>query len=86
MTRQRVAVLIDGDNVSPKHSAQILIDAATLGQLDIARVYTCGQRNSDWLSMPGYRYMHAGAGKTPRTSCFALMRWRYRPVTISRHF
>ncbi|SOH94575.1 Uncharacterized conserved protein, LabA/DUF88 family [Monaibacterium marinum] len=63
MTRQRVAVLIDGDNVSPKHSAQILTHAATLGQVDIARVYTCGQQNSDWLSMPGYRYMHAGAGK-----------------------
>lgn len=60
---RRVALLVDGDNVSAKHSSRILSQAAQLGRVDVARVYGAANCNSDWLGMPGFRFMHAGAGK-----------------------
>lgn len=59
----RVAVLVDGDNVAPRHAHAILALAATLGRVDVARVYAAVPVPADWLAMPGYRLIHAGAGK-----------------------
>ena len=59
----RVAVLVDGDNVSAAFADQILRCGQRLGRLDIARVYAGANSLSQWLTMAGFRYIHAGAGK-----------------------
>lgn len=59
----RIAVLVDGDNISAVHSEQVLAEAAMLGRVDVARVYVAANTNSTWLITPGYRAMHAGVGK-----------------------
>lgn len=59
----RIAVLVDGDNVSAVHAGQVLAEAARLGRVDVARVYVAANTNSAWLITPGYRAMHAGVGK-----------------------
>ena len=63
MSARRIAVLVDGDNVSPVHAAEILSEGVKLGRVDIARVYTSGAHSTVWLSEPGYRIIHSGAGK-----------------------
>jgi uncharacterized LabA/DUF88 family protein len=63
MIAPRIAVLVDGDNISAKHSSQVILLAEKLGRVDVARVYAAGNQQSDWLTTPGYRLMHAGAGK-----------------------
>lgn len=63
MERRRIAVLVDGDNVSARHSARLLSEAGKLGRIDIARVYAATNPQPDWLSVPGYRFIHAGEGK-----------------------
>ncbi len=63
MSAERIAVLVDGDNISATHSASILSHARKMGRVDVARVYGGAQHSCDWQSAPGYRLMHAGAGK-----------------------
>ncbi len=63
MDIRRIAVLVDGDNVSARHSARVLSEAGRLGRIDIARVYAAANPQPDWLSTPGYRFIHAGEGK-----------------------
>lgn len=63
MLDRRIAVLVDGDNVSAKHSARVFTEARKLGRIDFARVYAAANRQTDWLITPGYRVMHAGVGK-----------------------
>lgn len=63
MTVQRVAVLIDGDNMSARHSPKVIASASALGQVDVTRVYIAANRQTDWHSTPGYRLMHAGTSK-----------------------
>ncbi|MBI1416334.1 MAG: NYN domain-containing protein [Limimaricola sp.] len=60
---QRVAVLVDGDNVAPRYGAQIMAEAERHGRVDIARVYLAANRPSDWLTQPRLRAIHAGHGK-----------------------
>lgn len=63
MAMARVAVLVDGDNVSPKFAARILRVANDMGRVDVARVYSVVDKPSDWQTMPGFRCMGAGIGK-----------------------
>lgn len=63
MADQQIAVLVDGDNVSPKHATRILEEAAKLGQVNVTRVYIAADKPSEWLTKPGFRLMCAGAGK-----------------------
>ncbi|MYM54121.1 NYN domain-containing protein [Thalassovita mangrovi] len=63
MSSRRIAVFVDGDNISAQHSDQVLFEARKLGRVDIARVYADLNKRSDWLNKPGYRLMHAGTGK-----------------------
>lgn len=63
MSSRRLALLVDGDNLSAKHSARLLSEADKRGRVDVSRVYASATRSSDWLATPGYRLMHAGAGK-----------------------
>lgn len=69
---RRVAVLVDGDNLSAVHAEQILTRAAALGRVDAVRVYADANRPSDWLAMPGYRLMHAGTGKNASDLLLAI--------------
>ncbi len=59
----RVAVLVDGDNVSARYAEDILSMAAAAGRVDLARVYAAMNRPTDWVGRAGFRLMHAGAGK-----------------------
>jgi hypothetical protein len=59
----KVAVLVDGDNIGPHHAADIARIAATLGPVQIMRVYLDAQRPSDWHVTPGFHLIHAGSGK-----------------------
>lgn len=63
MSIRRIAVMVDGDNVSPVHAQFILTEAAKLGRVDVARVYASGARPTDWFAMAGYRAVHSGSGK-----------------------
>lgn len=63
MSTARIAVLVDGDNISHSFAPMILAKASTLGRIDIARSYVNGSNPSDWLSKPGFEGRHAGAGK-----------------------
>lgn len=59
----RLAVLVDGDNISASHADYILKVAQQKFRADVVRVYLNAQVNSGWLTAPGYRVMHAGIGK-----------------------
>ncbi|MGL5011896.1 MAG: NYN domain-containing protein [Paracoccaceae bacterium] len=59
----RVAVLVDGDNISGKHAAEIARIAGQKGTAQFRRVYLDAQRASDWHDATGFRLVHAGAGK-----------------------
>ncbi|SEL11508.1 Uncharacterized conserved protein, LabA/DUF88 family [Roseovarius nanhaiticus] len=63
MGTQRIAVLVDGDNINAAHANEILSRAGKLGRVDVARVYAGLNPSCEWLKTPGYRLFHAGAGK-----------------------
>lgn len=67
-----VAVLIDGDNLSGKHTAQIMQVAAALGRPTVLRAYVDAQRPCDWHGVHGFRLMHAGTGKNASDLLLAL--------------
>lgn len=60
MSIYRIAVMVDGDNVSPVHAARILAAATKLGRVDVARVYASGAQPTDWFGVAGYRAMKSG--------------------------
>ncbi|SFN71462.1 Uncharacterized conserved protein, LabA/DUF88 family [Roseovarius lutimaris] len=60
---ERVAVLVDGDNINAMHAEQVRCAGRRLGRVDVTRVYAAANIKSDWLTTPGYRVMHAGSGK-----------------------
>lgn len=59
----RVAVLIDGDNLNAGHFSEIKSQAATMGRLDIVRVYAGNSRANNWQATLGARLVYAGQGK-----------------------
>lgn len=60
---ERVAVLVDGDNISAMLAPAITEIAAGAGQLDAMRVYADARRSKGWHEATGYRLIHAGEGK-----------------------
>ncbi|MBF9035180.1 NYN domain-containing protein [Rhodobacterales bacterium HKCCE2091] len=58
----RVAVLIDGDNVSTDHADRILEIASRGGRPACARAYAA-TASSAWFAVPGIRGFHAGGTK-----------------------
>lgn len=63
MNISRTAILVDGDNISPKHANRILTEGAKLGRTDVIRVYVGAAHPTEWLTAPGFRAFHSGAGK-----------------------
>ena len=58
-----IALFVDGDNISPCFSEEIMTFAKQLGRLDVARVYGGAHPASGWMEAPGFRFVHAGPGK-----------------------
>lgn len=61
--KSRVALMIDGDNLSPEDAGQVILKAAQFGDLTIRRVYGNAQAPAGWTSAPGIRFVHSGSGK-----------------------
>jgi uncharacterized LabA/DUF88 family protein len=59
----RVAVFIDGDNLSATHAKNVLSKADSIGRVDLARVYCNGNSNSKWFDIPGFRALTCGTTK-----------------------
>ena len=59
----RVAVLVDGDNIGAAHAAEIRAVADGTGRVDILRVYGDAARLPDWRKSPGFRFLDAGSRK-----------------------
>lgn len=59
----RVAVFVDGENISAEHAAAILRIVAASGAADIIRVYGNATALKKWDGQPGYRFIHSGTGK-----------------------
>jgi len=65
LTRCRaVALLVDGENLSPDYAGQMITTTGReIGRIAVQRVYGDVTRLNGWLSAPGFRAMHAHAGK-----------------------
>ena len=61
--RRRVAVLIDGDNLSPDYRKRVVVEAVRVGRVDLVRVYLGTAPSPGWLAAPGLRPMPAGGEK-----------------------
>ncbi len=61
--RPRVALLVDGENISPSVAGQIILRALNYGDLTIRRVYGNSATLGAWNSAPGLRLIHSGIGK-----------------------
>ena len=59
----RVAILIDGDNISAVHAARIAALGKSAGRVDAYRAYADATNGSGWNAVPGVRLVHAGTGK-----------------------
>ena len=62
-TRPRVALLIDGDNISHEQAGRILTRAGKYGDTVIRRVYGNATHLPGWNVAPGFHFRHAGSGK-----------------------
>lgn len=60
---QRIAVLVDGDNLSAAHAPELRRIGAALGLPAVLRVYGDFSRLPGWQAVPGFRHVHAGSGK-----------------------
>ena len=61
--KPRVAVLIDGENISHAMAGQIIMKSCVYGELVIRRVYGNAARLTGWDTAPGFRLVHSGSGK-----------------------
>lgn len=60
---KRVAVLVDGENLSATRAGHIIMGAAHFGSLTIRRVYGNAARLPQWDAAPGFHLIHSGSGK-----------------------
>ena len=61
--RPRVALFVDGENMSSAHAGKVAALAATKGDVTLRRVYGNASQLNGWQSAPGFRFVHAGLGK-----------------------
>lgn len=59
----RVAVLVDGENVSYALAEQIVRESGVYGELVIRRVYGNAAKLAAWDTAPEFRLVHSGIGK-----------------------
>ena len=68
----RVAIMVDGDNISPVHAARILREATGHGQLVLARTYGDMSGNSCWHKAVEFHPVHTGRGKNATDLLMAI--------------
>lgn len=68
----RVAILVDGDNLSPAYAEPIAALGRAEGRIDLHRVYTDATRPSGWHEARGARMVHAGRGKNAADLLLAI--------------
>lgn len=69
---QRVAIMVDGDNVSPAHAAWILQQGERLGQIVLARAYGDMTRGTGWHNAAAFHAVHSGTGKNATDILIAI--------------
>lgn len=68
----RVALLIDGENISSALAGKIIIEAGKFGELLVKRVYGNAARIRGWDEAPGIKLVHTGLGKNAADIALAL--------------
>lgn len=63
MDERRVALLVDGENLSVEHAGFLILTAAKYGVLNVKRVYGAVTRLDGWTTAPGFRVVHVPARK-----------------------
>jgi hypothetical protein len=63
MDARRVALLVDGENLSAEHAGFLIVTAAKAGTLCVKRVYGAVTRLGDWTAAPGFRVVHVAPRK-----------------------
>lgn len=58
MNERRVALLVDGENLSVEHAGFVIITAAKAGSLAVKRVFGAVTRLGEWTAAPGFRVVH----------------------------
>lgn len=71
-TGRRVAVLVDGDNLSAAHAEQVFRLGANIGTVDVARVYGDAANNPEWMKAERFRFLHSGSGKNAADILLAI--------------
>ena len=68
----RVALLIDGENISSGFAGRIIIRAAKRGCLNVKCVFGNVQVIPGWNNAPGFRVVHSGNGKNSADMLLAI--------------
>lgn len=61
--RPRVALLVDGENVSASYANKLILHASSIGCLTVKCVFGSIQQIKKWGEAPGFRVVHTGTGK-----------------------
>lgn len=70
----KVALLIDGENISSALAGKIIVESGKLGELLVRRVYGNAARIKGWDEAPGIKLVHTGTGKNAPISRSRWMR------------
>jgi NYN domain len=62
-SKPRVALLVDGENLTQDLAGKIIQAALAEGEVVIRRVYGDAGRLPKWNAAPGFKMMHSGSGK-----------------------
>jgi len=63
VNRARIALLIDGNSVSPALAPRILAACGQIGRILVKRVYGDATLATGWAHMPGFRMVHTGTDR-----------------------
>lgn len=63
MDERRIALLVDGENLSVEHAGFLITTTAKNGALTIKRVFGAVSRLDGWTAAPGFRVVHVPAKK-----------------------
>jgi hypothetical protein len=58
MDERRIALLVDGENLSVEHAGFLIVTAAKAGALIVKRIYGAVPRLGGWTAAPGFRVVH----------------------------
>ncbi|NBT31037.1 MAG: NYN domain-containing protein [Rhodobacteraceae bacterium] len=67
-----VALLIDGENLTPDAAGWLINRASTMGPLRFRLVFGNAGRMPGWAEAPGFRLIHTGVGKNSADMALAI--------------